>query len=66
MRRLSLSTVDSDWPLEEPPYRDVPDEPEGVDDDTPLELDDESWEALIPDDDYEPLPEQGDFWTEDD
>ena len=37
-----------------------------VDDDTLLELDEEYWEALLPDDDYEPLPEQGDFWTDQD
>ena len=60
MRSLSLFTVDSDWPLEEPPYSD------DVDDPMPLELDDECWEALTPDDDYEPMPDYGDFWTEDD
>jgi len=26
------------------------------------ECDDEYWEALIPDDDYEAMPEEGDFW----
>lgn len=61
MRSLTLATVDSDWPLEEPPFHDGPDE---IDDDVPLELDDEYWEALSPDDDYEPLPEPGDFWTD--
>lgn len=35
-----------------------------IDDDAPLELDDEYWEAFIPDDDYEPWPEFGDFWTD--
>jgi len=34
------------------------------DDESLLELDDEYWEALIPDDDYEVLPEPGDFWTD--
>jgi hypothetical protein len=62
MRSLSLSTLDSPpWPLEEPPY-----EPDELDDDAPLELDDEYWEAFVPDDDYEPLPDHGDFWTNDD
>lgn len=37
-----------------------------VDDDTLLELDEEYWEALLPDDDYEPTPEEGDFWTDQD
>ena len=37
-----------------------------VDDETLLELDEAYWEALLPDDDYEPLPEQGDFWTDQD
>jgi hypothetical protein len=56
------AVIDSHWPPEEPAYRPQPQE---IDDDTPLELDDEYWEALAPDDDYEPFPEQGDFWTED-
>jgi hypothetical protein len=56
------STIDSDWPEEEPAFR--PD-PQELDDDSPLELDDEFWDALVPDDDYEPLPEYGDFWTND-
>ena len=34
------------------------------DDESLLELDDEYWEALLPDDDYEVLPEPGDFWTD--
>jgi hypothetical protein len=68
MRSLTLSTVDSQWPLEEPPYHYEPDgyESEDPDDDTPLELDEEYWEALTPDDDYEPTPEPGDFWPDDD
>ena len=32
------------------------------DDESLLELDDEYWEALILDDDYEVMPEEGDFW----
>lgn len=52
---------DSIWPPEEPAYR--PD-PHDIDDDTPLELDDDYWEALLPDDDYEPYPAPGDFWTD--
>jgi hypothetical protein len=59
MRTLALSTVDNLWPLEEPGF-----EPDDIDGDTPLELDDEYWEALIPDDDYEPHPDPGDFWTD--
>ena len=39
------------------------DEPE-FEDDMGVELDDECWDALAPEDDYEPLPEPGDFWTE--
>ena len=62
MLLVHCSTIESDWPEEEPAYRPHPQE---LDDDAPLELDDEYWEALIPDDDYEPLPEYGDFWTTD-
>lgn len=40
------------------------DEPEEEFDDEPVELDDECWDVLAADDDYEPLPEPGDFWTE--
>jgi hypothetical protein len=59
MRTFAQSTVDSSWPLEEPGF-----DPEDVDYDTPLEFDDEYWEALVPDDDYEPTPEYGDFWPD--
>ena len=39
--------------------------PPDVDDDAPLELDDDSWEAFLPDDDeLDPIPEPGDFWIE--
>jgi hypothetical protein len=31
-----------------------------------LEFDDEYWEALVPDDDYEPQPDHGDFWPDED
>ena len=31
---------------------------------TPLELEDERWDAFLPDDDLDPLPEPGDFWIE--
>jgi hypothetical protein len=34
------------------------------DDDSLLELDDEYWEALLLDDDYEVQPERGDFWID--
>jgi hypothetical protein len=37
---------------------------EECDDDSLLELGDDYWEALIPDDDYETLPEEGDFWID--
>lgn len=50
------------WQMPEDPDAPDPD----FDDDGPLELDDEAWEVFIPDDDYEPLPEYGDFWTDDD
>ena len=33
-------------------------------DHTPLEFDDGPWEAFLPDDHFEPLPEPGDFWIE--
>lgn len=35
-------------------------------DDDEVELDDQCWDALAVDDDYEPLPEPGDFWTDQD
>lgn len=65
-----LSFQPADFSSQEP--RDVPDplllHPtfDEVDDETLLELDEEYWEALIPDDDYEPTPEEGDFWTDQD
>lgn len=34
------------------------------DDEALLELDHEYWDALLPEDDYEVLPERGDFWTD--
>lgn len=35
------------------------------DDRTPLEFDDRHWDAFLPDDDqFDPLPEPGDFWFE--
>ncbi len=43
-------------PKKRPPW------PREIDDSWPLELDDEELDALIPEDDYEPLPEFGDFW----
>ena len=47
-----------DWPAGE-------DLPPDLDDDTPLELDDDSWDAFLPDDDeLDPAPEPGDFWME--
>lgn len=46
-------------PLEEP------DEPSDLDDfDAPCTDDDSQWDAFIPDDDeFDPLPDPGDFWT---
>jgi hypothetical protein len=42
------------------------DEPQKDDDDDErAEIDDECFDVLAADDDYEPLPEPGDFWTED-
>lgn len=61
MVSLTCSTIDTTWPLEEPQRGP---EPEEIDDDAPLELDDDYWDALLPDDDYEPFPEYGDFWTD--
>jgi len=34
------------------------------DEHTPLELEDDRWDAFLPEDDQEPLPELGDFWIE--
>lgn len=35
------------------------------DDRTPLEIEDDRWDAFLPDEGpYEPLPEPGDFWFE--
>jgi hypothetical protein len=36
------------------------------DDESLLELDEEYWEALLLDDDYEVQPERGDFWIDQD
>ncbi|MCC6491955.1 MAG: hypothetical protein IT424_02920 [Pirellulales bacterium] len=55
------ASIDADWPPEEPAFRPQPQELDG---DSPLELDDEYWEALTPDDDYEPYPQYGDFWPD--
>jgi hypothetical protein len=61
MATVVCSTIDTHWPAEEPD--DWP-ELEEIDADWPLELDTDYWDALLPDDDYEPCPEPGDFWTE--
>ncbi|MBL9161122.1 MAG: hypothetical protein JNL18_00110 [Planctomycetaceae bacterium] len=59
-------------PFEQPEANDRPfDSPlhptfEECDDESLLELDAEYWDALLPDDDYEALPERGDFWTDQD
>jgi hypothetical protein len=61
MNALACASIDSAWPPEEPEF--VPD---SIDGDAPLELDERYWDALIPEDDYEPAPERGDFWIADD
>ena len=39
--------------------------PAGWDDRTPLEPEDDRWDAFLPDDDqHDPLPEPGDFWVD--
>ncbi len=38
--------------------------PREIDDDFPRELGDDPWDVFVPEDDYEPLPQYGDFWTE--
>jgi hypothetical protein len=50
-------------PARQPPVAAVPSEapPEA-----PRQIDDECWDALLLDDDYEPPPEPGDFWIEPD
>jgi hypothetical protein len=35
-------------------------------DEIPAHFDDDPWEAFLPDDQVEPLPEPGDFWIESD
>ncbi len=49
-------------PEKSPEKREIP--PREIDDSWPLEIDDQDLDALIPDDDYEPLPEYGDFWPD--
>jgi hypothetical protein len=60
MRPQNLKHTVARGPLEGPE-----DEPDDGDEVMP-ELADEDWEALVPDDDYEPLPDYGDFWIESD
>ena len=54
-----VATIDPLSPLEEP------DEPSDLDNLVrPFADDDSHWDAFIPDDDeFDPLPEPGDFWT---
>jgi hypothetical protein len=54
---------DAAWP-EDDPDDGEPDLDE-VDDDWLLQFN-EYWDALLPDDDYEPLPDPGDFWPDQD
>jgi hypothetical protein len=56
-----LETGD-DWPPDD--VDDGRPELDEIDDDWSLELDDGYWDALTPDDDYEPQPEPGDFWPD--
>jgi len=52
-----------DQPETDQPQADQPQ----VDQDAPLpDLNDDFWDALLPDDEHEPLPERGDFWVEQD
>ena len=66
---VSEYIITGGWPEDHPngepevPKSDVPDE---FDDDWPLELGDDVFDALTPDDDYEPTPDPGDFWPEQD
>lgn len=63
-RRLTVHS-DSNEGADEPQF--APElSPDFADDHSTLELDDDCFEALTPDDDYEPLPEPGDFWTNQD
>ncbi len=49
--------------------REMPSEsdlPRDFEDRTPLEIEDDRWDAFLPDDDQlDPLPDPGDFWIED-
>ena len=54
---------DAAWP-EDDPDGSRPD-PEEIDDDWAWQFK-EYWDALLPDDDYEPHPEPGDFWPDQD
>ena len=55
--RLFFTPPDDDWDYDRP-------EPDEIDDDYSLDLNDEYWDALLLDDDYEPHPEPGDFWPD--
>ncbi len=51
--------------LPSPDFPDREDFPADAGDATPLELDDNDWDAFLPDDEeLDPLPEPGDFWIE--
>jgi hypothetical protein len=56
--------VDPFWPVDDFDDDDEPEFPQEFDDEWPLEFDAEHWDFLVPDDDYEPAPEYGDFWPE--
>jgi hypothetical protein len=56
------------WPDEDLSIpAEIPDElPGEFDDDWPLELGDDVFDAFTLDDDYEPTPDPGDFWPDQD
>jgi hypothetical protein len=55
----NLPPEDADEDAEDPDF-----DLDELDGHAAIQLDDEYWEALLPEDDYEPLPEYGDFWTD--
>jgi hypothetical protein len=61
-----LAIYAEDFPPEdaddEPTLNDLVDMPDDYTDEQPLRAD--AIDALLPDDDYEPAPEPGDFWIE--
>lgn len=64
----ACATIDSDWPEEEPGLRPFDMGSNGGEadpfDDEPVQLGDDDWDQFLADDDYEPEPDLGDFWTD--